>query len=130
MPENKLCRLSHSYSIKFLGNSLHSLLYQSSTVLKMLSLSDFCFLQICHFDNINFVCCAILKQLKFISLLYYLHILENNLMLLYKMPLHYIQNPFKVELSFNFFMQIPRNITVKETKTIMQLPYKNTSSCN
>ena len=32
------------------------------------------------------------------------------------MPLHYIQNPFKVELSFNFFMQIPRNITVKETK--------------
>lgn len=41
------------------------------------------------------------------------------------MPLHYIQNPLKVELSFNFFMQIPRNITVKETKTIMQLPYKN-----
>ena len=46
------------------------------------------------------------------------------------MPLHYIQNPFKVELSFNFFMHIPRNITVKETKTIMKLPYKNTSSCN
>lgn len=47
---------SHSYSIKFLGNSLHSLLYQSSTVLKMLSLSDFCFLQICHFDNICVLC--------------------------------------------------------------------------
>ena len=95
----------------------------------MLSLSDFCFMQISHFDNI-IVCCAILTQLKFISLLYYLHILENNLILLYKMPLHYIQNPFKVELSFNFFMQIPRNITVKETKTRIQLPYTNTSSCN
>lgn len=44
------------------------------------------------------------------------------------MSLHYVQNPLKVELSFNFFMQIPRNVTVKETKTIMQLPYTNISS--
>lgn len=46
------------------------------------------------------------------------------------MPLHYIQNPFKVEFSFNFFMQIPRNIPVKEKKTLMQLSYTNTLSCS